>query len=123
MTNNSLSYLIIFMSWAPHTILKVYIYNLDVYFKVYFVNILETSFIFVVTVNNSDVHLVNNDNGNFIEKHTVTCQKFKYNFTLFQVYRAISDKYYTPYSKKSLFNILEIAVIKYRVVLKGNYTH
>ena len=44
---------------------------------------------------------------------TVTCQKFNYNFTLFQVYHVISAKCYTLYSKKSLFNTLDIAVIKY----------
>ena len=52
-----------------------------------------------------------------------TCQKFKYNFTFFQVYHVVSAKCYTIYSKKSLFNTIEIAVIKYKVVLKENYMH
>ena len=47
------------------------------------------------------------------EGSTVTCQKFKYNLTVFQVYHVISAKYYSLYPKNSLFNALEIAVIKY----------
>ena len=46
-------------------------------------------------------------------EHTVTFQKFKYNFRLFQVYHVISAKCYTFYSKKSLFNTLDTAVIRY----------
>ena len=54
---------------------------------------------------------------------TVTCQKYKYNFTLFKVYHVISGKCYTLYSKNSLFSTLDIVVIKSWVVLKGNYMH
>ena len=50
-----------------------------------------------------------------------TAMNIVYNFTLFQVYHVISAKCYTLYSKKSMFDTFEIAVIKYRVVLKGNY--
>ena len=59
----------------------------------------------------------------YLRQHTVTCQKFKYNFTLFQVYYVPSAKCITLYSKNALFDTLDIAVIKYRVVLKGNYMH
>ena len=58
-----------------------------------------------------------------IAAYTVTFQKFKYNLTLFHVYHVISANCCTLYSKKSLFNTIEIAVIKYRGLLKGNYMH
>ena len=51
----------------------------------------------------------------------MTCQKFKYNFTNFKDCNVISAIYYTVYSKDFLFNSLKIAVIKHRVVLKGNH--
>ena len=52
---------------------------------------------------------------------TVTCQRFKYNFTHFKNYHMISAICYTVYSKDSLFNLFKIAVIKHRVVLKDTY--
>ena len=52
-------------------------------------------------------------------KGTVTCQKFKYNFTHFKDCHVIFAICYTVYSKDSLFNSLQITVIKHRVVLKG----
>ena len=39
------------------------------------------------------------------------------------LYFLVSAKCCTLYSKKSLFNTLEIAVVKYRVLLKGNYIY
>ena len=54
---------------------------------------------------------------------TVTCQKFKYNFTHIKDCHVTSATCYTVYSKDSLFNSLKIAVIKHRVVLKSNHTH
>ena len=53
--------------------------------------------------------------------YTMTCQKFKYNFTHFKNCHMISVICYTVYPKDSLFNSLKIAVIKHRVVLKGTY--
>ena len=53
--------------------------------------------------------------------HTVTCEKFKYNFTHFKDCHVISAICYTVYSKDSLFNSLKIAVIKHGVVLKSNH--
>ena len=52
---------------------------------------------------------------------TVTCQKFKYNFTHFTDCHVISAICYTVYSKDSLFISLKIAVIKHRVILKSNH--
>ena len=46
-----------------------------------------------------------------MEAYTVTCQKFKYNFTHFKDTRVISVICYMVYSKDSLFNSLKISVI------------
>ena len=48
----------------------------------------------------------------YLYVYTVTCQKFKYNFTHFKDFHVIFAICHTVYSKDSLFSSLKIAVIK-----------
>ena len=57
-----------------------------------------------------------------LSSNTVTCQKFKYNFTLFERNHAMSA-ICRFFFKDYLFNTLRMAVMKYRTAVKDKYVH